>query len=60
MVLSATEGFVSKKHTLTCCNAGTSLLVCAGTAAAVNAQLLGCNSRRLVADVIHVLCIGKD
>lgn len=48
---------MSKKRTLTCCNTCTSLLVCAGTAAAVNAQLLGCNSGRLVADV---LCIGKS
>ena len=60
MVLPVTEGLVSKKCTLTCCNTGTSLLVCAGTAAAVNAELLGCGSRRSVADVVHVLCVGKD
>lgn len=60
MALLTTEGFVSKKCTLTGCNTGTSLLVCAGTAAAVNAQLLGCSSRGLVADVTHVPCIGKD
>lgn len=60
MVLPTTEGLVSKKHARSCSDTGASLLVCAGTAAAVNTQLLGCKSRRLVADVIHILCIGKD
>lgn len=38
MVLPITEGFVLKE-TYSCCNTATSLLVCACTAAVVNAQL---------------------
>lgn len=41
MVLPRTEGLMSKESTLSCCNSGRLLLVCAGTTATVNPQILG-------------------
>ena len=41
MVLPRREGLMPKESTLSWCNSGRSLLVCAGTAATVNPQILG-------------------
>lgn len=41
MILPRTEGLMSKESTLSCCNSGRLSLVCAGTTAIVNPQILG-------------------